>query len=51
MEAVVVELTKNSNPTPVVEPVSKSASIKEATEVNKVYLCSFSKESLSSVFN
>ena len=36
MEAVVVELTKNSNSTPVVEPVSKSASIKEATEVNKV---------------
>ncbi len=35
MEAVVVELTKNSLSTPVVEPVSKAVSIKEATESGK----------------
>ncbi len=36
MEAIVVELTKNSASAPVVEPASKAASTKEATEVNKV---------------
>jgi len=34
MEAVVVELTKSSIPTPVVEPVSKVVSVKEVTEPN-----------------
>jgi len=36
MEAVVVELTKNSVSTPVVEPVSKAVSVKEGAAVNKV---------------
>lgn len=35
MEAVVVELTKNSVSTPVVEPVSKAGAIKEATDGKK----------------
>ncbi len=36
MEAVVVELTRNSVPTQMVEPVSKASTIKEVTEPNKV---------------
>lgn len=36
MEAVVVELTKNSQTTPVVEAVSKAVSIKEQIEPEKV---------------
>ncbi len=36
MEAVVVELTKNSVSIPMVEPVSKAISIKEVTEPGKM---------------